>query len=178
MSQSVLLCILEPKALCIGTYQALLETTGLLAGFCPKCALLVRANQALCVRLNHALLETRRLLAGYCPHGVKCQHAHSAEELRVSVLIQSDVLDEEYHIEFCQSLVRGGTCAIGAAPSSCLFYSSVHMTRATQPCQSEPQKLIDRHAKSFDAAVVHIQWQRVVSQAWTLKPYDHVHGRH
>jgi len=136
---SLALHIGSPKALCVGTYQALLETTGLLAGFCPKCALLVRANQALCVRLNHALLETRRLLAGYCPHGVKCQHAHSAEELRVSVLIQSDVLDEEYHIEFCQSLVRGGTCAIGAAPSSCLFYSSVHVIRATQPCQSSPK---------------------------------------
>jgi len=104
----------------------------------------------------------------------------------VSVLIQSDVLDEEYHIEFCQSLVRGGTCAIGAALfllvlqqcacdkgvphrvlpitctgwhmcnrccslSSCLLSSSVHVTRA---CQS---KLIDRRAKSVEAALVHLQ---------------------
>ena len=99
------------------------------------------------------------LLAGECPHGVKCQHAHSAEELRVSVLIQSNVLDAEYHIEFCQSLLRGGTCAIGAALSSCLLSSSVHVTRASRPCLS---KLIDRRAKSVDAALVRLQWQWVV----------------
>ena len=71
------------------------------------------------------LCEEHLLLAGHCPHGVKCQHAHSAEELRVSVLIQSDVLDEEYHIEFCQSLIRGGTCAIGAALSLLACSSAV-----------------------------------------------------
>ena len=108
----------------------MLDTKELLAGFCPHdesvSTLCILDNEWNCPPNNchYTKLWLERylwcfkqdlLLAGYCPHGVKCQHAHSAEELRVSVLIQSDVLDEEYHIEFCQSLVRGGTCAIGAA---------------------------------------------------------------
>lgn len=37
----------------------------------------------------------------------------------MSVLIQKDVLDEEYHVEFCQAALNGGKCEIGRCHTAC-----------------------------------------------------------
>ena len=59
-----------------------------------------------------------------------------------------------------------------------LISSSVHVTRASQPCQS---KLIDRRAKSDEAALVRIQWQRVgfaKPSPWILKLHHYLKHHH
>ena len=63
--------------------------------------------------------------AGECGHGVKCQHAHSSDELRVNVLVDSNALDEEYHNEFCATFLEHGSCPLGRN-LRCIFALACH----------------------------------------------------
>lgn len=53
------------------------------------------------------------LTAGYCGYGVRCQHAHSAEELRIVKLIEQNLLDDTYHTSFCKEFLATGECRAG-----------------------------------------------------------------
>ena len=57
--------------------------------------------------------ESSLLLSGFCGYGIRCQHAHSAEELRILQLMEKDLLDDSYHTSFCKEFLSTGECRAG-----------------------------------------------------------------